>query len=465
MKLALLQCDVTENLDYNCGKIISFCQESEADLFITAAETLAGPCPCRIDSIQAEKTLARLANAVPVGKLLLCALPAASPSLVGDGKVSPVAGVFELGGLCFGVDLGPEDSPQVDVSVNLAARPYAPNIQADWEIVLSGAARLASSFSVSLNLVGGYGGQIYNGQSVAMNADGLLAGRAKAFAEDMLLLDTDECSANRIEPDLPDKLASQWAALKLGLADFIKKAGASKAVLGLSGGMDSALVACIAADALGPRNVAGVLMPSQWTSAESLTDARELAQNLGIETFEIPIAPVYESFQTGLESAFAKLAKLEGDLTNENLQARIRGVLLMALANRTGALVLTTGNKSELAMGYCTLYGDTAGAVAVIGDLFKTEVYSLARWYCENFGEKIPKNIFEKAPSAELRPNQKDTDSLPPYDELDPQLTEILRSAGSPELRRKVESFAFKRGQCPPPLLVSGLPLARLCAP
>lgn len=461
MKLALLQCDVLDGkITENCAKIIAFCRKAQAaDLRIAPAEALAGPGLTAVNSNAAQTALNRLASESPGA--LLCALPDRGAFLLEAGKIAPIQDSFDFQGrrICL---LGAENTT-VDISLNLASRPFAPNVQADWELVLAGAAMQTNSYAVSINLAGGYDSHIYNGQSVAFARDGSLAGRAKAFAEDILILDTE--SQGRIEPTFENHLAAQWAALKLGLADFVAKAGARCALLGLSGGMDSALVACIAAEALGPENVAGILMPSGYTSAESLRDANELARNLDIKTFTLPIAPILAAYKSGLAPAFAQIAAVANDLTEENLQARIRGVLLMALANRSGALVLNTGNKSEAAMGYSTLYGDTVGAVAVIGDLFKTEVYSLASWYCANYGQKIPQNIFERPPTAELRPGQKDTDSLPPYDQLDPKLAEILRACGqgSPALRKTVESFEFKRRQCPPPLLVSGLPLARFC--
>lgn len=464
MRLALLQCDVKNgDLCANAAKIGDLCQKAQnVDLCVVAQEALAGPAPGCINPGELEQALNMLARNSIHAAPLLCAAPGRGFMLIQAGKIAQITEAFEFMGLRIGINYGAEDGALVDLNINMASRAFAPQIQEDWELVLSGVARQGDSLAVSANLVGGYAGQIYNGQSCAMARDGSLIARALPFAEDVLLVDSEK--ANRIEAAPASPLAAQWQALVLGLSDFVKKAGATRALLGLSGGMDSALVACLACAALGPENVCGVLMPSVYTSAESLRDADELARNLGMRAWIIPIEPMRDAFQVALGPVFNGMAVPASDLVAENLQARIRGVLLMAIANRSGALVLNTGNKSEAAMGYCTLYGDTVGAVAVIGDLFKTEVYALARWYCANNGALIPRNVFERPPTAELRPDQKDTDSLPPYEILDPELAKLLRSCdgGSAELRARVNSFEFKRRQCPPPLLVSGLPLARL---
>jgi NAD+ synthase (glutamine-hydrolysing) len=252
----------------------------------------------------------------------------------------------------------------------------------------------------------------------------------------------------------------------LGTRDYLRKCGFRKAIVGLSGGIDSALVAAIAVEALGSENVRGVGMPSEFSSAGSVTDAEKLARNLGIAFSTVPIREIYDGFSKSLEPFFKGT---EFGLAEENLQPRIRGSLLMALSNKTGALVLTTGNKSEMACGYCTLYGDMVGALAVIGDVYKTEVYELSRWVNRE-REVIPEDTLTKPPSAELRPGQKDTDSLPPYDVLDPivrayledyrSAEEIVRSQGVElELVRKVirlvELSEYKRQQAAPVLKVS----------
>jgi NAD+ synthase (glutamine-hydrolysing) len=215
-----------------------------------------------------------------------------------------------------------------------------------------------------------------------------------------------------------DEIAAMWDGLVLGTRDYVRKCGFRKALVGLSGGIDSALVAAIAVEALGAENVLGVGMPSEFSSTGSIEDARELAGNLGIRFELVSIHDIFSHYQSTLEPLFAGTPF---GLAEENLQSRIRGGLLMALSNKFGALVLTTGNKSEMSTGYCTLYGDMVGALAVIGDVFKTRVYALSR-HANRKGEVIPRNTLEKPPSAELRPDQRDTDSLPPYDVLDPIL-------------------------------------------
>ena len=257
-----------------------------------------------------------------------------------------------------------------------------------------------------------------------------------------------------------------WSGLVSGIQRFTDENGFSDVVLGLSGGMDSSLVAALAVDALGKERVHGVLMPSPWSSEGSVTDAELLAGNLGIATETIPIRPMMEAFEQTLAPAFRGRP---ADVTEENLQSRIRGVILMALSNKFGWMLLATGNKSELAVGYCTLYGDLCGALAPIADLYKTEVYALARWYNEQKGhEVIPESVFIKAPSAELRPGQKDQDSLPDYAELDTILHAMIEE-GLPmdnltipgietgqieRVASLIRRSAFKRRQAPPLLAV-----------
>jgi NAD+ synthase (glutamine-hydrolysing) len=237
----------------------------------------------------------------------------------------------------------------------------------------------------------------------------------KAFAEDFFVVNTDDLE-KKISLYKENHIEDLYNALVLGLSDYVRKCGFKKAVIGLSGGIDSAVVAVIAADAIGRENVTGVAMPSPYSSHDSVGDARALARNLKIELETIPIGEVYGSYLRTLREQ--KITGEELTLVEENIQARVRGNILMAISNRTGALVLSTGNKSELAVGYCTLYGDMAGGLAIISDVPKTMVYRLAE-YINRTGERIPRSTMEKPPSAELRPGQKDTDSLPPYDVLD----------------------------------------------
>lgn len=359
----------------------------------------------------------------------------------------------------------------VDALIHMAAAPYTEGAQAAGEHMLSHVAARHHVHLFSVNLVGGNDSRVYNGQSLVFDPTGQLLARGKAFDEDVLLVDT---ARNTAGGKTPEPLCASveedcWRALTLGTRDFVRKCGAAKAIVGLSGGMDSSLVCCVAVEALGAENVTGVLMPSPYSSDGSVSDALSLAGSLGITTVTLPIEPVMNAFAQTLAPGLDLFEARPGDTTFENLQARIRGTLLSSLANRAGALVLNTGNKSEAAMGYSTLYGDTVGALAVIGDLTKTRTYAVARWYNEHKGEQIiPQQVFDKAPSAELRPGQKDADSLPPYEELDPVLEDLLLPTTPPvtghssplrlEVRRKLFSAEFKRRQEPLALFVSRMP-------
>jgi NAD+ synthase (glutamine-hydrolysing) len=278
---------------------------------------------------------------------------------------------------------------------------------------------------VYAHLVGGQDEMVFEGHSFALAADGTLAGRALSFREQLFEVQVhQQDGALRLSADVaPEREADAdlWDALVLGVRDYIGKNGFPGAILGLSGGVDSALVLAIAVDALGADKVRAVMMPSPYTADISWTDARDMAGRLGVRYDEISIAPQFDAFRSALANEFAGLAE---DATEENIQARIRGTLLMALSNKFGPIVLTTGNKSELATGYCTLYGDMAGGFAVIKDLAKTTVYRLARWRNQHdpYGtgaNPIPERIITRAPSAELRPDQTDQDNLPPYEVLD----------------------------------------------
>jgi NAD+ synthase (glutamine-hydrolysing) len=263
------------------------------------------------------------------------------------------------------------------------------------------------------NLAGGNDELIFDGASLVFNAAGELIARGELFAEDFIVVDTD--SAKPVSRDASADEEKLFKALRLGLRDYIHKCGFKSVVLGLSGGIDSALTACLAVAALGAENVRGISLPSQFSSPGSLDDARAAAERLGIRYEVIPIQPSFEAIKAQLKDIFAGRPE---DTTEENIQARLRGVTLMALSNKFGSLLLTTGNKSELAVGYCTLYGDMCGGLAVISDVPKTMVYRLARWINRD-KEIIPAASITKPPSAELRPNQTDQDSLPPYDVLD----------------------------------------------
>jgi len=281
---------------------------------------------------------------------------------------------------------------------------------------------------VYVNQVGGNDSLIFDGASIAMTASGRIAAQAKAFEEDLVIFDTVTGEGDCHEQP-SDEIAYSHDALVLGTRDYVRKCKFSKTIVGLSGGVDSAVVACIAVEALGPSNVLGVSMPGPYSSEGSRTDAKALACNLGIEFLSIPIGPVFDAYKQALAPAFHDRP---ADATEENIQARIRGNYLMALSNKFGSMVLSTGNKSENAVGYCTLYGDMAGGLAVISDVPKLMVYDLAN-YINREREVIPRPILEKPPSAELRPNQKDTDSLPSYDVLDRILKAYIEEVKCPE--------------------------------
>jgi NAD+ synthetase len=267
------------------------------------------------------------------------------------------------------------------------------------------------------NAVGGNDQLIFDGNSIAVNAGGELIAQLPGFETAEQIIDFG--SAQPVQFVEPERSADLFAALSLGVRDYLAKCGFKSAVLGLSGGIDSAVVAAVAVNALGAENVVGVSMPSPYSSRGSIEDALALAKNLGIRCLQIPIANAFAAFKGQFAEIFAGLPE---DTTEENMQARLRGMILMSLSNKFGHIVLSTGNKSELAVGYCTLYGDMAGGLAVISDVPKTMVYELARWI-NSERELIPRSTIDKPPSAELKPGQTDQDTLPPYDVLD----EILR--------------------------------------
>jgi len=324
---------------------------------------------------------------------------------------------------------------------------------------------------VYVHMVGGNDQLVFDGSSFAMTASGELAAKAKSFAEDLVVFDstqgTGEDHANHLRGD-----DAAFEALVLGTRDYIRKCSFRSVLVGLSGGIDSALVAAIAVEAVGQENVIGVGMPGPYSSEHSLTDARSLAERLGVRFEVVPIKAGYEAMMDTLHPLFAGF---DPDTTEENLQSRLRGVVLMALSNKFGSLVLTTGNKSEIAVGYCTLYGDMCGGLAVISDVPKTMVYRLARVANCRYEKKglpgpIPENTFQKPPSAELRPDQKDTDSLPEYDVLDAILAGYIeRYESVPEIAaqvnvseelvrdivRKVDRNEYKRQQAAPGLRIT----------
>lgn len=530
MKTALLQCNpVTGDIVGNVEKISEAVRMAEgADLCVTPELALSGVCPGDYLSMNefvegCRRGLDELAGRFRNGPDLLVGAPVISvynPALLSNAavymhkgqwnvvsrKLRPAAsrdqearffdrgvscGILNLDGWRLGVVLceseseggfwnvqGTEHSPLldliargVDAIVYMSAVPYTIGGRAESEAMLTYVAARHHVHLLCVNLVGGNDGLVYSGQSVALDPTGQVFARGKSFEEDVVVVDTATGSAPVAG------VSSCWeegvlGALILGTRDFVRKCGLSRAIVGLSGGMDSALVLGVAVEALGSENVTAVLMPSPYSSRGSIEDATLLAENLGVRHVTVPIEPLMEAFQASMKPALEPFKTFDGDSTFENVQARIRGTLLTSVANRARALVLNTGNKSEGAMGYCTLYGDAVGALGVIADLTKTQVYDVAAWFNRLRGsEVIPRAIFDKAPSAELRPGQKDSDSIPPYEDLDPLLEAILsaaprvpvanRSSRYEEVRMKLFRAEFKRRQEPQPLYVSSKPFGR----
>ena len=349
--------------------------------------------------------------------------------------------------------------------LNISSSPYTFDKRAFRLEMLRATARQHRLPFVYVNQVGGNDSLVFDGSSVAFMGDGRIAALAKSFDEDLVFFDTVTGEGD-IRPRIGEEIEAVYRALALGTRDYVRKCGFKQVVIGLSGGIDSSLVAAIAVDALGPENVTGVAMPGPYSSEGSLRDAKALAENLGIRLLTMGINDEFRSYRKTLDPAFAGRAE---DATEENLQARIRGNLLMALSNKFGSLVLSTGNKSEMAVGYCTLYGDMAGGLAVISDVPKTMVYELAR-FANRERQRIPESVFIKAPSAELRANQTDQDSLPPYDILDKILKAYVEDVRSPaeiaadtgisidlvrSVALQVDRNEYKRKQAPPGLKVT----------
>lgn len=356
---------------------------------------------------------------------------------------------------------------KVDVLLNLSASPWHYGKDSTRFEVVRDAARRVGCPVVYVNAVGGNDELVFDGHSMVVDQNGVLLGGLAPFAEDAQVVDLNGTEAKVHAGFKQDEMADIFAALSLGLRDYAGKSGFKHALVGLSGGIDSALTAALAADALGADNVTGVSLPSAISSDHSKTDAAALAANLGIHFHTVPIADVVSSAEATLQPLFADRAR---DVTEENIQARARGLLLMALSNKLGALLLTTGNKSEIAVGYCTLYGDMCGGLAVISDLPKVKVFALCEWINRE-REIIPWNTIRKPPSAELRPDQKDEDSLPPYPVLDAILKLYVEDGRSAleiieqgfaadvvrDVIRKVDLNEYKRKQAAPGLKVTPL--------
>ena len=353
-----------------------------------------------------------------------------------------------------------------DLLINLSASPWHIKKQTQREVLLKKVSQRVECPVVYVNAVGGNDELIFDGSSVAFSAKGKRIGRAPSFVPASMVFDLDSAPAT-MDEEAEGEMESIRLALVLGLRDYAHKSGFTRGIIGLSGGIDSAVTAALAVEALGKENVIGISLPSAISSGHSRDDARLLAENLGIEYHTLPIQKIVDSAEHELAPLFAGL---DADVTEENLQARSRGLLLMAVSNKLGALLLTTGNKSELAVGYCTLYGDMCGGLAVISDLPKTKVFQLAR-HINREREIIPNNSIEKPPSAELRPDQKDSDSLPDYQVLDGILEgyveqglsihSLIKLGFQEETVRKIVSLVdrneYKRKQAAPGLKVTPL--------
>jgi len=347
-----------------------------------------------------------------------------------------------------------------EIMICINASPFNMGKREVRRAIYRAAAKRYSKPVVYVNQVGGNDQLVFDGSSFAMNGAGEVVAAARSFEEDLVM-------TGDLHEDFTDECEAVYQALVLGTRDYIRKCGFSKVLIGLSGGIDSALTAVIAVEAVGKENVTGVGMPGPYSSGHSVTDAREMAEKLGINFEIVSISSVYGLFTQVLEPAFHGRGP---DVTEENLQSRLRGVTLMALSNKTGALVLTTGNKSELAVGYCTLYGDMCGGLAVISDVPKTMVYALSRIANQRHNGAIPESVFTKPPSAELKPDQKDTDSLPPYEVLDKILEDYIEQYKTPkqiaeahalpvtlvqDIVNKVDRNEYKRQQAAPGLKVT----------
>lgn len=375
-----------------------------------------------------------------------------APELAGRYPENPLAALCDSG---------------VEWLLNVSASPFTLHKPRARRETFGAIARQYGIFVAFVNQVGGNDELLFDGQSTVWDPTGAIIARAKSFEEDLRVVDVHSRAPLAPEPESLEQAA--YRALVMGVRDYLQKCGFTKAVLGLSGGIDSALVATLAVDALGAENVLGVAMPTRYSSKHSLEDARQLAVNLGMPFEVVDIEPLFASTVATLETPLERQSQASaGDVTWENVQARLRGMTVMALSNRTGALALTTGNKSELAVGYCTLYGDMAGGLAVLSDVPKTWVYRLAHWINRDV-ERIPQRTLTKAPSAELRPDQTDQDSLPPYDVLDAILEayieqhqapdEIIAAGHAPAVVRQVMKLVnnseYKRRQAAPGLILT----------
>jgi NAD+ synthase (glutamine-hydrolysing) len=527
MKIALAQINPTVG-DFagNSARILDFARraaERAADLAVFSELCLCGYLP--MDLIerphfieQNERELACLATQLPIPSIVGYAARAAgstgksaanAAALLAGGKIQfvqhkmllptydvfdesryfqPAATqqVFAFGGQSLGITIC-EDiwndktfwakplyerdpvaeliAQRASLIINISGSPYTIGKRSLRLDMLGSLANLHGLPVIYVNQVGGNDSLVFDGGSVVVLPDGRVAAQASSFAEDLVLFDT-ETNSGDLHQQPVEEIELVLQALICGTRDYVYKSGFRAVVVGLSGGIDSSVVAAIAVAALGRENVLGVSMPGPYSSEGSRSDARDLAKNLGIEFLTLPIGNVFDSYRTTLAGVFSGRPE---DVTEENLQARVRGNLLMALSNKFGSMVLSTGNKSEMAVGYCTLYGDMAGGLAMLSDVPKTMVYELAGLLnCER--ELIPIASIEKPPSAELRPNQTDQDSLPPYEVLDKILKAYIEEVKNPEeiagrygldidlvrsIARKVDRNEYKRRQAPPGLKIT----------
>ncbi|MBK8759342.1 MAG: NAD+ synthase [Sulfuritalea sp.] len=484
LRIAIAQINATVgDLAGNAAKILEFsvrARNAGADVLLTPELALSGYPP---EDLLMRDDFYRACAAELAGLAKLAALPLIvghpleaegehfnAASLISDGKVLATyrkhrlpnyevfdeeryfaAGrepcVVELNGVRCGLaicadvwEYGAAEAAAMagaELVLTLNASPFHMNKQARRYEVLRDRVAATGRPVIYANLVGGQDELVFDGASFALDGQGRLTHQLPAFVETLVVVDYAD---SRLLPgaiaEPPSAEAEVYAALKLGVVDYLGKNGFPGAIIGLSGGIDSALTLAIAVDALGADQVRAVMMPSPWTAQMSLDDSREMVRRLGVQYDEIPIGPLMDQFAVTLAPTLARIEETAGpkppwDTTDENLQARIRGMLLMALSNRTGRIVLTTGNKSEMAVGYATLYGDMAGGFAVIKDVFKTFVYRLAE-YRNTLGEVIPRNIITRAPSAELKPGQTDQDTLPPYAVLDSIIEAYMERDESP---------------------------------
>ncbi len=519
MRLALAQFNATVgDLAGNSGRILELARAARAGgagLMLTPELALCGYPPedlaLRPDFYrESVRQLTALAAALPADLVVVAGFPEAeedrrynAAAILRDGRVTALyrkqrlanyavfdelrtfapgdaACVFELDGIRFGLNIcadvwepGPAAQARAagaDALLVLNASPFHLRKEGERQRVLRERIDETGLAMVYLNLVGGQDELVFDGASFAMDGEGRIAAQYPAFAEGLFWLDIERGADGRLHlhgdhSELPVDEEALYAALVTGVRDYVAKNGFPGALVGLSGGIDSALTLCIAVDALGAARVHAVMMPSPYTADISLADAAKLAANLGVRYDVESIGPVFDAYLATLAPAFAGHSP---DLAEENIQARIRGTLLMALSNKFGKLVLTTGNKSEMAVGYATLYGDMAGGLAVLKDVTKTWVWRLARWR-NRHAEIIPERIITRPPSAELRPDQTDQDSLPPYEELDAILERYVERDQSPaeiiaaghaadtvaKVVRLIDRAEYKRRQSPPGLRVT----------